>query len=347
MEFHARWANAGSMTHTAQPIVIAHRGASGYRPEHTRASYELAIEHGADYIEPDLVATADGELIVRHENELSGTTDVAERPEYAARETEKRVDGARVRGWFSEDFSLAEIKTLRARERIPQLRPDNTRWDGQLEIMTFAEVLQLAGAESQARGRSIGVYPETKHPSYFRNLGLPLEQPMLAALATFSGPVCIQSFEQGNLQWLKKHARWPLVQLIEAAGAPIDRPDRSYAQLVSPAGLREVAEYAHAVGVHKGLILPRAADGRSSEPTNLIDHAHAAGLKVHAWTFRAENHFLPSELRIGEPAAADHAAQHGDLRAELARFFALGLDGAFADHPDIAVSARTAQLMAS
>jgi glycerophosphoryl diester phosphodiesterase len=335
------------MTHTAQPIVIAHRGASGYRPEHTRASYQLAIKHGADYVEPDLVATRDGQLIVRHENELSGTTDVAARPEYAERKTEKLIDGSLVRGWFSEDFSLPEIKTLRARERIPELRPDNTRWDGQLEILTFAEVLELATAESQARGRSIGVYPETKHPSYFRSLGLPLEEPMLAALATFTGPVCVQSFEQGNLKWLHAHARWPLVQLVEAAGAPFDRPDRSYAQLVTQAGLREVAEYAHAVGVHKELILPRGADGRSLEPTQLIEHAHAAGLKVHAWTFRAENKFLPSELRMGEPAAAGHAAQHGDLRAELSRFFALGLDGVFADHPDIAVSARAAQLVAS
>jgi glycerophosphoryl diester phosphodiesterase len=324
------------MLDTAQPIVIAHRGASGYRPEHTRASYQLAIELGADYIEPDLVATRDGQLIVRHENELSGTTDVASRLEYAARKTDKHIDGALVHGWFSEDFSLAEIKTLRARERIPALRPANTRWDGQLEIMTFAEVLELARAESQVRGRSIGVYPETKHPSYFRGIGLGLEEPMLAALSTFAGPVFVQSFEQTNLRWLHAHAHWPLVQLIEATGAPFDRPDRSYAELVSPNGLREVAEYAHAVGVHKGLILPRDADGRSTSPTPLIEHAHAAGLRVHAWTFRAENHFLPYELRTAE---ADPAAT-GDLQTELRRFFALGLDGAFADHPDAAVAAR-------
>lgn len=323
------------MTQPAQPIVIAHRGASGYRPEHTRAAYQLAIELGADYIEPDLVATRDGELIVRHENELSGTTDVASRPEYAARRTEKRIDGVLTQGWFSEDFTLAEIKTLRARERIPELRPDNTRWDGQLEVLTFAQVLELARVESAGRGRSIGVYPETKHPSYFRGLGLSLEEPLLAALASFAGPAFIQSFEQGNLQWLRGHTHWPLVQLVEANGAPFDRPERSYAQLLAPDGLREIAAYANAIGVHKGLIVPRDAQGRSLEPTQLIARAHAAGLRVHAWTFRAENQFLPYELRAGNDAAA-----RGDLQAELARFFELGLDAAFADHPDAAVAAR-------
>ena len=331
------------MTHTAQPIVIAHRGASGYRPEHTRASYLLAIELGADFIEPDLVATRDGQLIVRHENELSGTTDVASRPGLAARQTEKLVDGERIRGFFSEDFTLAEIKTLRARERIPELRPDNTRWDGQLEVLTFAEVLELARSESQLRGRNIGVYPETKHPSYFRSLGLGLEEPMLATLKSFQGPVFIQSFEQGNLQWLRAHTHWPLVQLVEAAGAPFDRPDVSYAQLMSESGLREVAQYAHAVGVHKGLIVPRSPDGRSAEPTQLIEHAHAAGLQIHAWTFRAENHFLPRELRAGDASmsGSGYAALHGDVQTELERFFALGLDGAFADHPDAACKARS------
>ena len=326
------------------PIVIAHRGARGYRPEHTLAAYMLALDQGADFLEPDLVPTRDGHLLVRHENELSTSTDIAGHAELSARKTTKQIDGVAVHGWFSEDFTLAELATLRARERIPELRPDNARWDGQLPLLTFPEVLELAERESRARGRSIGVYPETKHPSYFRALGMALEPPLLAALAGFRGPVFIQSFEQGNLQWLRAHTHLPLVQLIDASGAPFDRPEHSYAALTTDEGLRELAEYANAIGVHKRLILARDADDRSAGSTQLIERAHAAGLAVHAWTFRAENHFLPAELRAGDPALADYAAQRGDLHAELARAFALGLDGAFADQPDIAVGARRSWL---
>jgi glycerophosphoryl diester phosphodiesterase len=288
----------------ASPTLIAHRGASGYRPEHTIASYTLAIEQGADYIEPDLVLTKDGVLVARHENEIGGTTDVANRPEFASRQAKKIVDNQPVEGWFTEDFTLAELKTLRARERIPQIRPGNTRFDGQFEIPTFDEVLALA------RAHDVGVYPETKHPSYFDELGLTHDEALLSCIQR-SGikKLFIQSFEVENLKRLRAHTSLPMVQLIEASGSPF-ADTFSYAQLITPAGLAEVARYANAVGVNKSLVNPE-----------LISHAHAKGLAVHAWTYRAEKPFLL-------PGVADMVSE---LRAHVQ----MGLDGFFTDNPDL------------
>lgn len=330
-----------------QPIVIAHRGASGYAPEHTLVSYFIAIEQGADYIEPDLVMARDGVLVARHENEISGTTDVAERSQFAARRTTKVVDGESVTGWFTEDFSLQELKTLRARERIPELRPANTRLDGRLEIPTLEEILALAqGVEERRRVRArelglaapqpIGVYPETKHPSYFAALGLAMEERLVATLERYGyrgpdGRAFLQSFETGNLKVLRSLTRLPLVQLIEAAGAPYDLvangDRRTYADLVTPRGLAEIAAYASCIGPAKSLLIPRDAAGRLGTPTSLVADAHAAGLGVHPWTFRAESAFLPAGV---------------DLEGELREFLAVGIDGFFTDQADIGVRARDA-----
>ena len=315
------------------PIVIAHRGASGYRPEHTLASYELAIGLGADFIEPDLVSTKDGVLIARHENEISETTDVAGHPEFADRRTVKRIDGREVTGWFSEDFTLAEIKTLRARERLPFR---DRSFDGRFEVPTFAEVLALARRKSAETGRTIGVYPETKHPSYFRSLGIPLEEPLLAELrdAGYQGrtaPVYIQSFEVRNLQELRKVTALPLIQLLETAGQPWDfavaGDARTYQDLAAPAGLAEIATYADGIGPDKRMIVPADPGGRLLPPTPLVDDAHRAGLLVHPWTFRGDGTFL----------AAEYA---GDPEREYQQFFALGVDGLFSDFSDTAVGAR-------
>lgn len=320
----------------ARPLVIAHRGSSGERPEHTLASYQRAIDVGADFIEPDLVMTKDHVLVARHENEISGTTDVADHPEFAARKATKLIDGERMTGWFTEDFTLAELKTLRARERLGELRPQNRAYDGQFQIPTFAEILALAAT---THGR-VGVYPEIKHGTYFDGLGMNMEGPLLAALKKAgytkkSDPVFIQSFEVGNLQRLRKVTKLRLVQLIDGSGHPADRPDLPSANMVTPAGLADVARYADAVGVTKSLIVPRDAAGGSAAPTTLVADAHKAGLTVHVWTFRAENAFLPRELRQGSEAAT-----HGDLAAELKQFYALGVDGVFSDYPATAVQTR-------
>jgi len=327
-----------------RPIVIAHRGASGERPEHTLEAYRLAIEQGADFVEPDLVPTKDGVLVCRHENEISGTTDVARRPEFAPRRTTKAIDGAPVTGWFTEDFTLAELGTLRARERLPQLR--GTAYDGQFEVPTFEEVLALVASASARRGRAVGVYPETKHPSYFEELGLPLEKPLIAALRRHGldradAPVFIQSFEVSNLRRLAQLTRVRLIQLIDAGGRPWDfthgRLARTYADMVRPEGLRDIASYARGVGVHKSLVIPRDANDRSLPPTSLVRDAHAAGLLVHVWTLRAESSFLPAELRRGaEPSA------RGDMASEATLFLKVGVDGIFTDHPAIGVAARDA-----
>jgi glycerophosphoryl diester phosphodiesterase len=342
--------------------VIGHRGASGQVPEHTLAAYFIAIEQGADYIEPDLVSTRDGVLIARHENEIGGTTDVALHPEFAGRRTRKVVDGEPVEGWFAEDFTLAEIKRLKARERIPRVRPANARFDGQLEVPTLDEILALVkardvGREAAARalGRPppprIGVYPETKHPSYFAAAGLALEPPLLDALARsgYAGrdaPIFIQSFEVGNLRALRRLTDLPLVQLVEKRGAPYDLraqgDAQTYGTLIRPDGLAAVAEYADAVGVEKSLVLPLTPDSALGAPTPLVADAHAAGLRVHAWTFRAENEFLPAQLRSsGDPTAL------GDVAAELAAFLRAGIDGFFIDQPALGARARDALNAAS
>jgi glycerophosphoryl diester phosphodiesterase len=299
--------------------VIAHRGASGERPEHTLESYGLAIEEGADFIEPDLVMTREGVLIARHENEIGGTTDVAQHPEFAARERTQTIDGETLRGWFTEDFTLAELKTLRARERLPELRPQNCAFDGQFTVPTFDEILQLAAA-SRGRlrdGSRIGVYPETKHPAHFAAIGLPLEQAVLDALqrhgyAAEGSPVVIQSFDPGNLRQLRGMTRLTLVQLLEH----------------ELGDLAQIATYADGIGIAKSL---------ASEAG--IQAAHALNLKVHVWTFRAENEFLPEDLRIGASPAA-----HGDLAAEIQRFLDRGIDGLFTDFPAVGVRVRDAYI---
>lgn len=314
-----------------QPLVIAHRGASGYRPEHTLASYRLAIALGADYVEPDLVSTRDGVLVARHENEIGKTTDIAHRPEFADRMTTKVVDGRTLTGWFTEDLTLAELKSLRAIERLPDLRPRNTRYDGRYDVPTFDEILTLVDDESRRLGRRIGVYPETKHPSYFAEHGLALEEPLLAALARHGladagAPVFLQSFEPGNLQWLRSRTPLPLVQLVEATG----RVD-----LVTSTGLRRVARYADAVGVAKDLVLPRHPNtGTIGDPSPLVADAHAAGLRVHVWTLRDENAFLPTGYRRGEDPAAI-----GDSIEETQAFLDAGVDGLFTDQPDTTLEA--------
>lgn len=301
-----------------RPLVIAHRGASGYRPEHTLAAYELAIEMGADFIEPDLVITRDGVLIARHENDISGTTDVIDRPEFRDRRRTKWIDGREVTGWFAEDFTLAEIKTLRARERL-ELRDHG--FDGRFEIPTFQEILDLA------RRRNVGVYPETKLPSYFRSIGLPLEEPMVEALhAAGLRAVFLQSFETGNLKLLKTMTDLPRIQLLDVEGQPWDLAlagdGRTYRELAAPEGLAEIAAYADGIGPNKRLIVPAGPDGRLRPPTSLVEDAHRAGLLVHPWTFRSDPVFLAPDYE-------------GDAVREIEQFVALGVDGLFTDFPDL------------
>ena len=324
-------------------LIIAHRGASGERPEHTLAAYRLAIRQGADFIEPDLVMTRDGVLVARHENEISETTDVAAHPEFAGRKASKIVDGQSVTGWFTEDFTLSELKTLRAIERLPRLRPGNTAYDGQEAIPTFAEVLALAKAGK------VGIYPETKHPSYFAALGLDMEKPLLAALAKAGlkrakDRVFIQSFEVGNLRALARRTRLPLIQLIAADAGPADVAGLRPETMLSQEGLGLIAQYAAGIGVQKSLLLPRDSAGASLAPTDLVARAHALGLEVHAWTFRAENAFLPLELRRGTDASApDYLAGHGAMDQEIQQALALGLDGLFTDFPAAGLAARDAR----
>ncbi|MFI6706785.1 glycerophosphodiester phosphodiesterase family protein [Nonomuraea sp. NPDC050478] len=314
------------------PVVIGHRGASAHRPEHTLLSYEAAIAMGADYIEPDLVPTKDGVLVARHENEISQTTDVAQRAEFAGRRATKTIDGRAVTGWFTEDFTLAELKTLRARERVPDLRPDNTAFDGTAQIPTFEEVVELA------LRHGVGVYPETKHPTYFDSIGLSLEEPLLETLERNRvRKAYIQSFETANLRELSGRTRLPLVQLIGATGAPYDwvaaGNGRTYDDMVTPEGLREVARYAGAIGVDTRRVLPVGADGRTLEPTALVRDAHRGRLDVHVWTVRNENSQLPADHRLGNPDSPAYPRATGDVAGFLGRLLELGVDGAFCDDP--------------
>lgn len=325
------------------PIVIGHRGASGYRPEHTLASYELAIELGADFIEPDLVSTKDHVLVARHENEISTTTDVEDHPEFADRRTTKVIDGLEVTGWFTEDFTLAELKTLRAIERLPDIRPANTAFDGLYQIPTLQQVIDLA------KRRHVGIYPETKHPTYFDGIGLSLEEPLVRTLRAngYRGgraPVYIQSFEVANLKDLDTMTRLPLVQLIDETGQPYDfvvsDDPRTYADLVTRAGLADIADYAEGIGPNKTLIVPWDEQNRLEAPTRLVQRAHGADLLVHAWTFRNENEFLPADFQQGNPSSPVFVQAYGDAPAEYRLFFGLGVDGVFSDNPDTAVAVR-------
>ena len=330
------------------PIVIGHRGASGYRPEHTLGSYELAARLGADYLEPDLVITKDGVLVCRHEPEIGGTTDVAGHPEFGDRKTTKQLDGAPVTGWFTEDFTLAELKTLRAVERLPQVRQHNTLFDSRYQIPTFQELLDLRKRLSTELGRDIGVYPETKHPTYFQKLGMPLERPLVEILQrnglnTPHAPVFVQSFEVTNLGQLRSLGlRTAAVQLLSATGAPYDtvaagKDHPTYADLATPDGLKKiVAGYAQGIGPDKLQVIPRSApDGPLDKPTTLVTDAHAAGLVVHPYTFRAENTFLPVNYRRGTVPS-----DYGRAIDEQITYLQTGLDGLFTDQADIGVLAR-------
>ena len=350
------------------PLVIGHRGASGYRPDHTLESYKLAIDMGADFIEPDLVATKDGVLVARHEPNITGTTDVATRPEFASRKTTKNVDGVNEEGWFVSDFTLAELKTLRA---VQPLSDRDQSFNGKFQIPTFEEVLDLAKAEGTKAGRTVGVYPETKHPTYHAKLGLPLEDRLLAVLAKYgyttkASPVIVQSFEVSNLKYLRTKTQVRLVQLVDANDvnadgsmdltAPYDKPydfavagdSRTFASLLTPAGLKEIKTYADGIGPWKPYLIPSKqvdankdgkpddlnGDGKIDErdrvmmpATSVVKDAHAAGLFVHAYTFRNEAKRLASDFK-------------GDPKAEYKLFYALGVDGVFSDFPDTAKAAR-------
>ncbi|HEY4292755.1 glycerophosphodiester phosphodiesterase [Luteibacter sp.] len=320
-------------------LVMGHRGASALRPEHTLASYTVAIEDGADFVEPDLVSTKDGVLVVRHENEIGGTTDVAAHPEFTARRTTKTIDGVSVTGWFTEDFTLAELKTLRARERLADVRKASAAYDGQFAVPTFDEMIEFVAAEAAAHRRIIGIIPEIKHSTYFRSLDLPMEDKLLATLAahayTRTAPVEIQSFEIGNLKYLRgklgdDHPNVRLLQLMETAGEhPADVPSTTYGQMMTPAGLKTIAGYADAIGPSTRSIVPLDEDGRLGVPTTLVHDAHAAGLEVHPYTFRPENRFLAKNFRKG----ADDSRNEAGSVAEIRAYLAAGIDAFFTDDP--------------
>ena len=320
-------------------LVIAHRGASALRPEHTLEAYARAIDDGADAIEPDLVSTRDGVLVARHENEISGTTNVADKPEFADRQATRLIDNVSTTGWFTEDFTLAELQTLRARERIPLNRPASTAFNDRFVVPTLQAVIDLAKARTRETGRTIALYPEIKHPGYFRSIRLPLEKRLVDALHANgyqdrSAPVFIQSFEVASLKQIRLLTDLRTVQLLAGRGRPEDfrlaGDARTYADIGSAAGLREVAGYASGIGPDKSLVIPRTARNRLDTPTSLVADAHAAGLFVHPYTFRPENPFLPAELQRGVAASP---SEQGDLAAEISAFLRAGIDGFFTDDP--------------
>ncbi|SHM44314.1 glycerophosphoryl diester phosphodiesterase [Duganella sacchari] len=326
-----------------RPLVFGHRGASALRPEHTLASYAKAIADDADYIEPDLVSTKDGALVARHEAFLSETTDIASHPEFASRKTRKTIDGETHEGWFVDDFTLAELKTLRAIERIPQYRPGSAQYNGMFQVLTFEEIIDFVAAESAARGRIIGIVPELKHSTYFASVGLPLEDRFLSILGahdyTRRNPVEIQSFEIANLKYLRgklgRRANLRLMQLVigenvrpmdvAAAGGTL-----TFAQMCTPAGLRDIAQYADVVAPPTRSIIPLKKDGTLDQPSSLVQDAHQAGLRVEPWTFRPENHFLAADFRN---SAGDAARNEAGSIAEIKRYIAAGIDGLFTDDP--------------
>ncbi|MET8215498.1 glycerophosphodiester phosphodiesterase [Streptomyces hirsutus] len=328
------------------PTVIGHRGASGYRPEHTFGAYDLALDLGADIVEAgDLVPTRDGHLVCRHEPEIGGTTDVADRPEFADRERTKLLDGVPVTGWFTEDFTLAELKRLRAVERIPANRPHNTLYDGRWGIPTFEEVLRWQNEQTRKRGKQVWIYPELKHPTYFRKLGLGTEE-LLARLLRKHGkdkknsPVIVQSFEPTSIQRMSRLVGNPLAVLLSGANSRpwdfVENGDpRKVADLVTPKGLEEIASYAQGIGPTLDLVIPRDAAGNLTEPTTLVRDAHRAGLILHPYTMRNENPFLPANFRKGGDPDA-----YGDVFGAFRAYFATGIDGVFTDHPDTGLLAR-------
>jgi glycerophosphoryl diester phosphodiesterase len=332
-----------------RPRVIAHRGASGYRPEHTRSSYELALALGADALEPDLVASRDGVLVLRHENEISGTTDVAERAEFADRRVTKTVDGRQRTGWFTEDFTWAELQTLRARERLPKLRPSSASFDHAYGLLALPDLLRLLDEAGDRGGVRPGLVAEIKHATYFESLGLPLDELLARDLgdAGWTGSaerLTVEAFEQSVLAKIRARGlRGDLVFLIESSGSPYDEvvasgPNaRTYADHLTDAGLAELAERVDGISVDKGHILPTDPHGRADAPTDLVSRAHAAGLTVFCWTLRTENKFLPVNFRYG-----GGPGQPGDYESEWLRILGTGIDGVFADQPDLAVAVRDA-----
>ncbi|WP_338765562.1 glycerophosphodiester phosphodiesterase [Massilia sp. METH4] len=333
----------------ARPLVFAHRGASALRPEHTLAAYAKAIADGADFIEPDLVSTKDGVLVARHEAFLAETTDVAGRSEFAGRRVRKTIDGDTHEGWFVEDFTLAELKTLRAIERIPESRPGSARYDGQFQVVTLEEVIDFVAAQSATIGRVIGLVPELKHSTYFASLGLPLEERLVATLAaheyTRRAPVEIQSFEVANLRMLReKLGKRVNLRLMQLVGVGPVRPSDvaaaggslTYAEMCTPAGLRAIAQYADVFSPPTRALIPLKKDGRLDAPTALAGDARAAGLRLETWTFRPENRFLAADFRDG---AGEHARNEAGSIAEMRRYLALGLDGFFTDDPALGVKA--------
>jgi glycerophosphoryl diester phosphodiesterase len=338
--------HGGGLGSLPRPTIIGHRGTAGYRPEHTFGSYDLALDMGADIVEAgDLCPTKDGHLVCRHEPEIGGTTDVADPPEFAGRKTTKVLDGVSTTGWFTEDFTLAELKTLRAIERIPANRPHNTLYNGRWEIPTFEEVLRWQDEQTRRRGKQVWIYPETKHPTYFRKLGLGLEERVVRLLRKHgkdrrNSPVILQSFEPTSVRRLSKLVDNPLVVLLsDAASRPWDFVEtgdpRTTADLVTPGGLKEIASYAQGIGPTLDLVIPRDASGRLTVPTTLVRDAHRAGLILHPYTMRNENPFLPAEFREG----ADPDA-YGDVFGAYRAYFATGIDGVFTDHPDTGLLAR-------
>jgi glycerophosphoryl diester phosphodiesterase len=323
-------------TASAEPLLIAHRGASGERPEHTLASYERAIDQGADFIEPDLVLTKDGVLVARHENEIGGTTDVADHPEFADRKTTRRIDGIDMVGWFTEDFTLAELRTLRARERLPDLRPANKRFNDLYLIPTFEEILKLVRAKEAEAHRRIGLYPETKHPSYFAGIGLPHQAALLDLLGRYgyqseADPVFIQSFEVGNLKALRAATRLRLIQLVDSEAGPADLPGVTYADMLTVQGLTDIATYADGLGPSAALLID------TQGPTALVGRAHDAGLQVHVWTLRMENSFLPAQYQ-----RPDDPQGRGDFAGYVRAIANTGVDGIFSDFPGQAKAALSA-----
>ncbi|MBX7532657.1 glycerophosphodiester phosphodiesterase [Qipengyuania sp. 1XM1-15A] len=327
--------SAGTSAFADEMLVIAHRGASGERPEHTLAAYELAIDQGADYIEPDLVVTKDLVLVARHENELSDTTDVAAREEFADRRRSKTIDGRLVSGWFAEDFTLAELRSLRAKERLPGMRPANARFDGLYSIPTFAEIVQLVRAKEAETGRTIGLYPELKHPTFLLqdegidSVDLLVRALREAELDDADDAVFVQSFEVGPLRRLDRLVDVPLVQLVKPDDGPADEPALRYDDMVSPSGLAEIATYADAIGTDLRLLF-----GPEGVPSGLVDDAREAGLAVHAWTLRKENAYLPPMLRRG---TAENGT--GDVLGMVTILKVQGIDGVFTDDPGLVVSA--------
>lgn len=344
---------SGALVRPARPLLLAHRGCSALRPEHTLGSYAKAIADGADYIEPDLVVTRDGYLVARHENNIAETTDVAERPEFAARKTAKTIDGQTQQGWFTEDFTLAELQTLRARERLSGMREESHGYDGTFRVCTLAEIVDFVAAEAAARGRTIGLIPELKHSTYFAGIGLPLEPRFRVVLDQSrylaQAPLIVQSFEVGNLQALRRDlAGRSNVRLMQLIGDPADAPwdwkaagtPRTYRDMLSPAGLAAIAGYADYIAPATRMLMPLGADERLAAPSGLVEAAHAAGLLVGTWTFRPENRFLAADFRDGGAPGARNPA--GSV-AEIRRYLALGLDAFFTDDPALGLAAREAR----